>query len=122
MTKAKELSELASAATVTSGNVALSGGLDVDGVTDSSSSTSGALIVDGGVGIAKKLFVGTNVTAPKFLTTATKIETAIFRVNDQTLSANTTIAADENANATGPLTVASGVTLTVTNGGNLSIV
>ena len=34
MTKAKELSELASAATVTSGNVALSGGLDVDGVTD----------------------------------------------------------------------------------------
>jgi len=122
MTKAKELSELASAATVTSGNVALSGGLDVDGVTDSSSSTSGALIVDGGVGIAKKLFVGTNVTAPKFLTTATKIETAIFRVNDQTLSANTTIAADENANATGPLAVASGVTLTVTNGGNLSIV
>ena len=122
MTKAKELSELASAATVTSGNVALSGGLDVDGVTDSSSSTSGALIVDGGVGIAKKLFVGTNVTAPKFLTTATKIETAIFRVNDQTLSANTTIAADENANATGPLAVASGVTLTVTTGGNLSIV
>ena len=34
MTKAKELSELASAATVTSGNVALSGGLDVDGTTD----------------------------------------------------------------------------------------
>ena len=34
MTKAKELSELASATTVTSGNVALSGGLDVDGVTN----------------------------------------------------------------------------------------
>ena len=65
---------------------------------------------------------GGNVTASKFLTTTTKIETAIFRVNDQTLSANTTIAADENANATGPLAVASGVTLTVASGGNLSIV
>ena len=65
---------------------------------------------------------GGNVIAPKFLSTTTKIETAIFRINDQTLSADTTIAADENANATGPLAVASGVTLTVTTGGNLSIV
>jgi hypothetical protein len=65
---------------------------------------------------------GGDVYAPKFLTTTTKIETAIFRVNDQTLSTDTTIAADENANATGPLAVASGVTLTVTTGGNLSIV
>ena len=46
----------------------------------------------------------------------------IFRVNEQTLNANVTIDATENASATGPLTVASGVTLTVTSGGNLSIV
>ena len=46
----------------------------------------------------------------------------IFRVNEQTLNTSTTIDADENANATGPLAVASGVTLTVTTGGNLSIV
>lgn len=46
----------------------------------------------------------------------------IFRVNEQTLNTNVTIDADENANATGPLAVASGVTLTVTSGGNLSIV
>ena len=45
-------------------NISTTGTLDVDGlvnlnnVTDSSSSTTGALIVDGGVGIAKKLFVG----------------------------------------------------------------
>jgi len=63
-----------------------------------------------------------NVTAPKFLTTTTKIETAIFRINDQTLSTDTTIAADENAAATGPLAIGSGVTLTVASGGNLSIV
>ena len=46
----------------------------------------------------------------------------IFRINEQTLNTSTTIDADENANATGPLAVASGVTLTVTSGGNLSIV
>jgi len=46
----------------------------------------------------------------------------IFRINEQTLNTSTTIDADENANATGPLTIASGVTLTVTSGGNLSIV
>ena len=46
----------------------------------------------------------------------------IFRINEQTLNTNTTIDADENASATGPLAIASGVTLTVTSGGNLSIV
>ena len=46
----------------------------------------------------------------------------IFRINEQTLNTNTTIDADENASATGPLAVAAGVTLTVTTGGNLSIV
>ena len=46
----------------------------------------------------------------------------IFRINEQTLNTDTTIDADENASATGPLTIATGVTLTVTTGGNLSIV
>ena len=63
-----------------------------------------------------------NITAPKYLSAGNKIETDIFRVNAQTLSSNTTIDADENASATGPLAVASGVTLAVTTGGNLSIV
>ena len=62
-----------------------------------------------------------NIVAPKYSTTTTKIETAIFRVNAQSLSTNTTIDADENALATGPLTVGSGVTLTVTSGGTLVI-
>jgi hypothetical protein len=61
-----------------------------------------------------------NITAPKFLTTANKIETSIFRVNAQSLAANTTIDSDENASCTGPLTVASGVTLTVN--GNLAVI
>ena len=46
----------------------------------------------------------------------------IFRVHEQQLDTNVTIDSTENALAAGPLTVASGVTLTVTSGGNLSIV
>jgi len=60
------------------------------------------------------------VGATKFITTDTKIETAIFRINDQTLSTDTTIASDENASCAGPLTIDTGVTLTVN--GNLTVV
>lgn len=45
----------------------------------------------------------------------------IFRVNEQTLNTDVTIDATENASCAGPLTVATGVTLTVTTGGNLVI-
>jgi hypothetical protein len=44
----------------------------------------------------------------------------IFRVNEQTLNSNVTIDADENASCAGPLTLATGVTLTVN--GNLTVV
>ena len=43
----------------------------------------------------------------------------LFRTNAQSLTSNITILATENANVTGPFTVASGVTLTVENGGTL---
>jgi len=46
----------------------------------------------------------------------------IFRVNEQTLNTDTTIGSTENASCTGPLTVATGVTLTVQSGGNLRII
>jgi len=44
----------------------------------------------------------------------------IFRVHEQTLNTSTTIDADENALCSGPLTIGSGVTLTVS--GNLTVV
>ena len=44
----------------------------------------------------------------------------IFRINKQTLAANVTIDADENASCAGPLTVGAGVTLVVN--GNLTVV
>ena len=46
----------------------------------------------------------------------------LFRVNADTLNFNTTIAAGENAQATGPITVASGITLTVASGARVAIV
>jgi len=39
------------------------GYVNVKGTTDASSSTTGSLIVDGGAGIAKKLYVGSSITA-----------------------------------------------------------
>ena len=46
----------------------------------------------------------------------------MFRTNAQSLDTNVTIEATENATATGPLTVSSGVTITVNSGGNLAII
>ena len=43
----------------------------------------------------------------------------LFRTNAQSLGANITILATENANVTGPLTITSGVTLTIESGGRL---
>ena len=46
----------------------------------------------------------------------------IFRVHEQELNTDVTIDATENSLCSGPLTIASGVVLTVATGGNLSIV
>ena len=43
----------------------------------------------------------------------------LFRTNSQTLDSNITILATENAQVTGPVTVSSGVTLTIESGGRL---
>ena len=45
----------------------------------------------------------------------------IFRINNKSLTVDTTIDADENASAAGPLAVADTITLTVASGGNLVI-
>ena len=49
------------AAAATTTTLDTSGVVNLNLVTDSTSSTSGALIIDGGVGVAKKLFVGTDL-------------------------------------------------------------
>jgi hypothetical protein len=46
----------------------------------------------------------------------------IFRINANTLSNNVTIAASDNAQVTGPLSIGTGFTLTVSTGGRVSII
>ena len=46
----------------------------------------------------------------------------LFRVNLNATTGNVTIAANNNASATGPLTIANGTTLTITNTGRLAII
>ena len=45
----------------------------------------------------------------------------LFRTNAQSLESDITIAASENATATGTLSIASGVTLTIESGGRLVV-
>ena len=77
--------------------------------------------IDSGVTLGVGAFQGDNASgAIRGDTTNGKKD--IFRVHEQELNTNVTIAATDNAVCAGPLTVASGVTLTVTNGGRLAIV
>lgn len=46
----------------------------------------------------------------------------LFRVNANTLNTSTTFVAGENGSATGPITIASGITLTIQTGARVSIV
>ena len=48
--------------------------------------------------------------------------TNLFRVNANATSGNVTIAANNNASVTGPLTIGNGTTLTITSTGSLAII
>jgi len=63
--------------------------------------------------------VGATVTGQIFTSGSSKTKTDLFQVNAQTVSSNVTISATENASITGPVTVATGVTITVSTGGTL---
>ena len=77
--------------------------------------------IDSGVTLGVGAFQGDNASGGlRGDTTDGKKD--IFRVHEQELNTNVTIAATDNALASGPLTVASGVTLTIANGGRLAIV
>ena len=50
------------------GAITASGAVNVDATTDSTSSTSGALIVDGGLGVAKNVYIGAGLSVAGTLT------------------------------------------------------
>jgi len=73
--------------------------------------------INSGVTLGGAYFQGENGTVG-----ATAGKGDIFRVHEKELNTNDTIAATDNALASGPLTVASGITLTINAGGRLAIV
>ena len=73
--------------------------------------------INSGVTLGGSYFQGENGTVG-----ATAGKGDIFRVHEKELNTNVTIAATDNALASGPLTVASGITLTISAGGRLAIV
>ena len=62
---------------------------------------------------------GATVSGALFTSGSSKTKTDLFQVNAQTVSSDVTIASTENASITGPITVATGVTVTVSTGGTL---
>ena len=99
-------------------------------VTNSVSSTTGALIVDGGVGIQKDLWVGGQayVNGYQILTTATLIASTLQAVTEQGSSTTVAISVlnttSSISTSTGALTVAGGVGIAkdVYIGGSLNVV
>lgn len=119
----------------------LSGNLVFSGANVSSTGNfrlSGGLFANGSLGTAGQVLTSNGATGSPYWTAAAgggyyKGGSAavgslavggqnLFRVNANTLNNNTTIATGENAQATGPITVASGITLTVESGARVAIV
>ena len=124
MSNARNLANLLNSDTgITSADI-LDGTVATLDIQDSAVST--AKIADGAITSAK---IDSNVTlggsyfqGENGAVGATAGKGDIFRVHEQELNTNVTIAATDNALASGPLTVASGITLTIANGGRLAIV
>ena len=95
--------------------------LDIaDGAVTTAKIPDGAITaakINSGVTLGGSYFQGENGAVG-----ATAGKGDIFRVHEKELNTDVTIAATDNALASGPLTVASGITLTISNGGRLAIV
>jgi len=124
MSNARNLANLLNSdTTVTSADI-LDGTVATADIADNAITTAkipdGAITaakINSGVTLGGAYFQGENGAVG-----ATAGKGDIFRVHEKELNTNVTIAATDNALASGPLTVASGITLTISNGGRLAIV
>jgi hypothetical protein len=64
----------------------------------------------------------TNINASVNIVSANYENTGVFYYNTKTVTANTTIDSTENAMSVGPITIADGVTVTISDGGEWTIV
>ena len=86
-----------------------------------------AEITDGAITQAKlnssvNLGAGYYISKDGSVTGNTNGRDSLFRVNLNATTGNVTIAANNNASVTGPLTIGNGTTLTITNTGRLAII
>jgi hypothetical protein len=124
MSNARNLANLLNSdTTVTSADI-LDGTVATTDIADDAVTTAkipdGAITaakINSGVTLGGSYFQGENGAVG-----ATAGKGDIFRVHEKELNTNVTIAATDNALASGPLTVASGITLTISAGGRLAIV
>jgi hypothetical protein len=124
MSNARNLANLLNSdTTVTSADI-LDGTVATADIADNAITTAkipdGAITaakINSGVTLGGSYFQGENGAVG-----ATAGKGDIFRVHEKELNTNVTIAATDNALASGPLTVASGITLTISAGGRLAIV
>lgn len=124
MSNARNLANLLNSdTTVTSADI-LDGTVATQDIADGAITTAkipdGAITaakINSGVTLGGSYFQGENGAVG-----ATAGKGDIFRVHEKELNTDVTIAATDNALASGPLTVASGITLTISNGGRLAIV
>ena len=103
-------------------------GVDVIAAEDlANNSITTAEITDGAVTQAK-LDSGVSLGAGYYIANDGTVNgnangrTNLFRVNTNATTGNVTIAANNNASTTGPLTIGNGFTLTITSGGRLAII
>lgn len=87
------------------------GKVTIPATVASTSSTTGSLVVAGGVGVGGSIFAGgtINSSVPLFFT-------------GKTLSSTLTITATQNVMSPGPISIADGVIITIADGGEWSIV
>ena len=124
MSNARNLANLLNSdTTVTSADI-LDGTVATQDIADNAITTAkipdGAITaakINSGVTLGGAYFQGENGAVG-----ATAGKGDIFRVHEKELNTDVTIAATDNALASGPLTVASGITLTISAGGRLAIV
>lgn len=97
---------------VVSGDSLVTGISSVSNTTESTTKDSGALVVEGGVGIEKRLNVGGIISSE---------ESAIV-MNPNSISRDTTIPSNYNAQTIGPtITVNDGVSVTISSNGEWTI-
>ena len=102
-------------------------GVDVIAAEDlAANSITTAEITDGAVTQAK---LDSNVSLGGYFlnkdgttTTNASDKDKMFRVNANTTTGNITLAASDNASATGPITIGNGFTITVSSGARLAII